>query len=216
MYNDMPVCDLRDIQSVETAKAIKCISDIAVLILPKDAPQDVMEALEAIPKEDIGTVVKLSLADNISVINGLTVLYDGDIPKENPPVYIVNGTLICRTLSPEKNPRVIVNGAIVLHESLKDSVGIQILVQNGVKIYVEFEEYKSYSPDLEVDADFLKYVNPKTLLIAGRDILIDEDVSPEMLLEKSVRLIAGRTIKCPKKLLGIVKSIGIAGKGFEQ
>ena len=217
MYENVPICDLRGVRSVAEAKAIEHICNVAILILPQDAPAEIRTALEAIPMENIATIVRLNSEDdvNICTINGSAALQDEDIP-DKPPLYVVNGCISIRSLSPQKSIQMILNGILILHESLQNKAGVQLLVQNGVKEYADFAVHKTYQMDLTVDADFLKYLNPKTILTAGRDMVIAEDVTPEMLSEKITKLIAGRTIQCPKSLLGLVKSMGVAGAGFGE
>lgn len=52
---NMAVCDLRHIHSAQTAKEITAIKNVALLLLPKDAPEDVSDALQAIPKSNVAT-----------------------------------------------------------------------------------------------------------------------------------------------------------------
>lgn len=59
----MAVCDLRAIKTVEAAKAIDSIESVALLILPKDADQELKTALLAIPKKSIETMLWLEEDD---------------------------------------------------------------------------------------------------------------------------------------------------------
>ena len=48
-YTNMPVCDLRHLNDVNSIRQIEEIRNIALLILPNDASEEVMSALQVSP-----------------------------------------------------------------------------------------------------------------------------------------------------------------------
>jgi len=78
-YRNMPACDLRHLNDVNAVRQIEEISNIALLILPKDAPEEVMSAITAIPKSNIASTIYLDKDDNVQVINGMHEATDSDL-----------------------------------------------------------------------------------------------------------------------------------------
>jgi hypothetical protein len=213
--SDMVICDLRYISSVEQAQAIEKISDIVMLILPKDAPVEVMSAIAAIPKNDIVTEICVSRDAKISTINGSTEINDAYFSNTHESLLVINGMGIITRIKNPCSGTVILNGMMIINENLKDMLNLDFATVNGHIIYAKFDEYKFYGNDFIIDADFLKYVKRNTALIAGNNLNIADDVTVEMLQESGIQPIAGNNVTCRRKIAGYVKSVATAGNNIE-
>lgn len=209
--SDMVMCDLRYVTTIEQAKAIEEISDIVMLILPKDAPDEVMSAISAIPKHDIVTEMQISKDAMISTINGTTEINDGFFGKASESVLIINGIgIVCR-LKKQCSGTVVLNGMLIISENSKDMADFNYASLNGRVIYADFDVYNFQANNSIIDADYLKYAKNKTAMIAGNNIIIAGDVSVEMLQDKDLQLIAGNNVVCRREIAGYVKTIATVG-----
>ncbi len=209
--SDMVMCDLRYITTAEQAQGIEEISDIVMLILPKDAPDEVMSAISAIPKHDIVTEMQISRDAMISTINGTTEINDGFFGKASESVLIINGIGIISCLKKQCSGTIILNGMLIISENSKDRIDFNYASLNGRIIYADFDAYNFHANKFVIDADYLKYAKNKTALIAGNKIIIADDVSVDMLQNKELQLIAGNKVVCRREIAGYVKTIATAG-----
>lgn len=213
--SDMVMCDLRYITTVEQAKAIEEISDIVMLILPKDAPAEVMSAITAIPRHDIVIEIPVSKEAKISTINGSTEINDAYFSSTYESLLLINGMgIITRIVNPCSGT-IVLNGMIIINENVKDMLDLNFASVNGTIIYAKFDEYKFYGNKFVVDADFLKYVKHNTALIAGNKLVIAGDVTVEILQESGIQLIAGNKVVCRREIAGYIKSVATAGNKIE-
>ncbi len=209
-YENVAICDLRNIVSVEQAKQITLISHVAAVIFPEDAPPELREALQMIPMEKVAGTMSLPRETVFSTVNGFGLISEGTVGKDT--LLTVNGKAILYGLSPEKQLRLVVNGCVVLHESLRQHPGIQIIACNGTVGYVDFyPNVKTYS-NIEVDAAMLHYIKPQTTLFTDEDMVIAPDVTAEMLEEKEIFFISGDGIICPAQAAGYVKAFSYADR----
>ncbi len=213
--SDMVICDLRYITTVEQAQAIEEISDVVMLILPKDAPNEVMSAIAAIEKSDIVTEIQISKDALISTINGTTEINDSFFGNASESFLVINGMGIITQLKKQCSGTIILNGMLIINESIKDLINFNYASLNGSVIYAEFEAYKFYGNRFDIDADYLKYAKHKTAIIAGNKINIANDVTVEMLQACELQLIAGNRLVCRRELAGYIKTIATVGNKIE-
>lgn len=211
----MPVCDLRAIKTVEAAKAIDSIESVALLILPKDADQELKMALLAIPKKSIATTLWLEEDDRIETQNGLSYVSAGRLSKEHTTVCIINGIAVVDAIPPEIRAELIVNGMTLLHEDNRKESGLNINTINGMSAYADFDQCITAGDSFEVDMEFLKYAKPKTAIIAGDEIKVAEDVTSDMLAEKIAHLVAGDSVICYKAASGFVRANSTCGDSIK-
>lgn len=205
-YRGLAVCDLRWVKTVEDAGSIDSIEDAVAVVYPKDAAPEVESALRQIPMQNVAAFLTMGEGGKIQTINGKTGVFDSDA-SEDGALLIVNGKAILYPLSPQKKLSLIVNGKVIVHESLKQHDGITFLCVNGKREYLDFSVEKHFE-DLKVTADFLRWLPPKTLLSAD-DVEISLDVPGELLQEKVARLTADE-IRTPRRLLGLVRVLSVA------
>lgn len=209
-YKNMGQCDLRNIQSVEAAKSINEIKNIGVLIIPIDAPDDVMSAIESIPKMNIGSVLRLNKNDKLMMCNGSCVFNKNSFIGDND-VYIINGFAVVESADINKKVKIMLNGVMLIKESEKANCNFEFLQLNGMTTYADFETVKQFPNKILVDAEFLSYLKNKTAVVAGNKIEIAKDVTKEMLQEKEIVIVAGNKIVCDKSILAYLKATAIFG-----
>jgi len=205
-YRNMPACDLRHLNDVNAVRQIEEISNIALLILPKDAPEEVMSAITAIPKSNIASTIYLDKDDNVQVINGMHEATDSDFASDGKTVMIVNGLMLAKDISRETKGAVAVNGVVILHENLRSGCSLTFPMVNGARLFIDYQDYKAAPNDIEIDSEFISYLAPKTLVMAGSSITVEKDVTPEILREKEVKLFAGDCINCYKHVASYIKA----------
>ncbi len=208
---NMPICDLRDFTDLEVIRGIEIIRNVALLVMPKDAPGEVLQALHAIPMQNVAATVSLPRGARVNSVNGVSEIGDGDLSKTEPMALIVNGIAIIPGLSPDVRATLYVNGLVLINEKLRSHPGLEFAMINGLKIYASFDKYKIFPDRVEVDRDFLTWLPVDTAVIAGNRILVAKDVTVDLLQMKRVSFVAGNRIICPKSVLGYIKSVSTVG-----
>lgn len=207
-YENIAICDLRNIVSVEQAKQITKIYHVATVIFPEDAPPELREALQMIPMEKVACTLNLPKETKFSAVNGFGLLSDAAVGKDT--FLTVNGEAIIYEISPEKRLRLVVNGCVILHEGLRQHPGLEIVTCNGTVGYADFyPSVKTYS-NIEIDAAMLRYIKPQTTLFTDEEMVIAPDVTAELLEEKELYFISGGKIVCPSQAAGYVKAFSYA------
>jgi len=214
-YGNMPVCDLRNLNDVEQIKQIEEICNIALLILPKNSSDEVMSAISAITKSNIASTIYLLKEDDVHILNGCTEITDSDFSEEVNTVVVANGVVIIKSISKETKGLVVANGLIVLHESIKSDCSLTFPMMNGVRTYMDFDHYKIFGDEIEIDSEFLSYIAPKTLVIAGNKIVLGKNITTEILREKQVILLAGNQIVCYEDIASYIKATATVGNTIE-
>ena len=210
-YCDMPVCDLRNLNDLEVIRQIELIQDVAVLILPKDASNEAKVAFENIPKEDIASIVYLNSSDQVNVLNGFNVLTENDFSGDRETIYVVNGFVIIESIRKEAKGSVIINGMTIINESIKDQCNITFPMLNGVKLYIDFDAYKFYMNEVDIDSELLSYFKPKTLILCGNAVHIAKEVTVEQLKESGIQFCVGNEITCYQNIAAYIKATATVG-----
>ena len=212
---NLPVCDLRNIKTAEAAKSIEEIANCALVIMPKEGDDDLLNALATIPQKNVASTVSLPASADVSLRNGVVTLTAAMMSSETETYYLVNGITVVEPIPADKKATLVANGVIVMHEKNRAESGLKLGAVNGITAYADFEHSVVQDGSFEIDADFLKYVKPKTLVIAGDSIEIADDVAVENLAEKISFMIAGDSIVCPKAVSGYVRANSTCGDGIE-
>lgn len=208
-YNDMDILDLRQVKSVEALQKIKKINDVSVLVLPTDASPEVQTAIAAIPRNDIGKTIYLKDGEpvpyKVQKANGLFMMEQ--VPKSSV-IIGVNGVCIIPELPGMKEDVSIVlniNGMCLLHPSLRRMDNFELSV-NGMVFYEEFDSSKlKMVPSMDIDAATISYM-PEGMIILGERLSFAEDVTPEMMIEKKLKILAAQRISAYKGLLPYLKA----------
>lgn len=211
-YSNLAFCDLRGVNA-QAARSIDQFHNVAVLIFPRDADVETAAALAAIPCHNVSFLLYLDRQERVSVRNGVCFLDDSDAAPDIESTIVVNGTAFLESLSPNRSLTLYVNGSLIMRPELRDHVGIKIVSVNGAKRVLDFGEVFSENEAMVVDAAFLRYIKPKTILSAGERVQVASDVTLEMLEEKQVFLIAGERIVCHQDVSGYVRTHSDSGEG---
>ncbi len=210
-YSNLPVCDLRHIEDVEAIKNIELIEEVAVLVLPEDADENIKSLLSTIPQKNVATTIYIKKNIDIKVVNGCIEIDNGNFFYGSESLTVVNGIVIVGENAKNLNGKFIVNGMVIINNKIAKACNLQFPMLNGMVKYFDFDSYKIYNNNLTLDADTLKYISPNTLIIVGNTLDICEGVNVEMLSNKNIILIAGNEIKCNKSIAGFVKATAIYG-----
>ena len=198
IYKNLPVLDLRKL-SVEEAKQIEKIENVAVLLLPDDGDPELRSAIAAIPKKNVACTLQVSSQNSCAVYNGIYVGTKEDLSKDQ--IIIVNGAGVISDCPAESRARFIVNGMMVR----KSGVDLNILQLNGLNAAADFENVVTQLEGLEVDRDLLEFSENKTLFLSVDEMKISRDVSKELLLEKQPYFASVAEIQCAKEISAYVR-----------
>ena len=198
IYKNLPVLDLRKL-SVEEAKQIEKIENVAVLLLPDDGDPELRSAIAAIPKKNVACTLQVSSQNSCAVYNGIYVGTKEDLSKDQ--IIIVNGAGVISDCPEESRARFVINGMMVR----KSGVDLNILQLNGLNAAADFENVVTQLEGLEVDRDLLEFSENKTLFLSVDEMKISEDVSKELLLEKQPYFVSVAEIRCAKEISAYVR-----------
>ena len=210
-YQNMPVCDLRNITSAEQARAIEAIENVALLLMPASPDDDLKAALAAIPRKNIAGTANIDENARVSVVNGCTEISDPPAGDDGQAHFLVNGLAAVSSLPEGVTLNLYLNGLAVISSSLKSSGRVALPLLNGSAEYMDFDRCKVFSDSFFMDADTLRYIDSGTLIVSGGDIELDAGITPEMLEERRVSLFAGDDIICPPHLAGYARAKFLSG-----
>ena len=164
IMKNMPIVDLRTITTVEAAQAIEEMKNIAVLILPEDADAAVMNAIHAIPKHNVATVLTLSKNAQVKQMNGQVELTPAVLKQEG--ILLVNGQAIVTGACDECKASLIINGQFIYPKSSP----INTNSVSGQAMSFDYETYVNFNEDTSIDADMMELMEYKTLFLCNGDI----------------------------------------------
>ncbi len=197
---NMPIADLRTINTVEAAKAIEEMHNIAVLILPEDADPEVMNAIHAIPKKNVATVLTLPKDAKVKQMNGQSELTPAVLKQEG--ILLVNGQTIVTGTCNECKSNLIVNGQIIYPKNCP----ITLTSCSGQAMSFDYETYVNFNDDMMIDADMMELMECKTLFLCNGDIRFAKDITVDMLKEKlPCFLFNGDVVVFDKKVAAYLK-----------
>lgn len=202
--------DLRS-YSAAAVGMIKKIRSVGMVILPKDASEEFMEAYGQIDFQAVGSVLTLDKEDMICELNGFSVL-TGDTVKENT-IYVVNGFAVVHSLTSDLVPRFVVNG-FVLKEKNSSA---EFLSVNGKIMEAEDLSKAKIMPDiLKLDTSVLNNLETGSVLVISNNLIVDDYVSEELLKEKNIHFIVGNKILCNKSVYGYIAAHSDVGNKIEM
>ncbi len=213
VYNNMEVVDLRPFKEPAALEKIDEINNVELLVIPSNASGEVQAAIAGIPKNRIGRI--LSLEDDLDIsiqnVNGLHTM--NTIPKK-VTLLTVNGACIIPDLAINEDTPAIylcVNGICLIHKNLKKYPSLECTV-NGLTLYKEFDQDAvKAAVNLELNAEAVSYLMEDAVLMVGNNLRFAEDVTPQMLLDKKVSIVAGNKITAPKHLIPYLSATATVG-----
>ena len=208
VYKNLPVLDLRKL-SVEEARQIEKIENVAVLLLPDDGDPELRSAIAAIPKQKVVCTLQVPSQIPCAVYNGIYMGTKEDLSKDQ--IIIVNGAGVISDCPEESCARFVINGMMVR----KSGVDLNILQLNGLNAAADFENVVTWLEGLEVDRDLLELSENKTLFLSVDEMKISRDVPKELLLEKQPYFVSADKIWCAKEILAYVRLHAQAADGVK-
>lgn len=213
VYNNMEVVDLRPFKEPAALEKIDEINNVELLVIPSNASGEVQAAIAGIPKNRIGRI--LSLEDDLDIsiqnVNGLHTM--NTVPKK-VTLLTVNGACIIPDLAINEDTPAIylcVNGICLIHKNLKKYPSLECTV-NGLTLYKEFDQDAvKAAVNLELNAEAVSYLMEDAVLMVGNNLRFAEDVTPQMLLDKKVSIVAGNKITAPKHLIPYLSATATVG-----
>lgn len=136
IFKDMAVCDLRGYNTAESAGIIKEITDVALVILPKNMDEETKKAFASIKMEDVASTVYADEDCKINIYNGEVILNSGNISGDS--IWVINGTAVIMPLPEDAHVSVIVNGQVYNDISNQDSV--EFLSVNGTMEIIDTKD----------------------------------------------------------------------------
>ncbi len=213
IYSDMVVCDLRHIVTVEQARAIESINDIAILLLPKDSTNEVAAAIAEIERSDIALELHVNENAEICTINGNADIGDISFNEKNEYILIINGFAVLSNIKYNCKISICLNGTLIINEKFlkNNDSNFTFLSINGFLRKASFDDYKYFKGSIEIDADMIKYLPENFTIISMNEIIIDENVTIDILEKSGIKFISQNNIKCKKNISGYIKAFSIVG-----
>lgn len=157
---------------------------------------------------NVASIIEVSYS-KYSVLNGMVTLNDKNVSDDC--LYIVNGIVILETV--EKIPDLCVNGLLLKR---KKSC-YEMTRMNGRSVEVEDNVViKPYPNTIEIDGDTVRSFDYNTLVAAGNNVDIDNNMTEQMLSDKKITFAAGNEVKCGKNILGYVKVNSTVGNKITE
>ena len=178
MYKNQPLCDLRSINSAETAQKIKKIKNVVTLILPDRGSPDLLDALAEIPKENVVSTIFADPDLPVSLYNGSYIMEKSDLLKEQ--IICVNGQCIVPDMLENTKPLLCINGSLIKRPGTQ----LHILSLNGKQHSIDFEHFIEINKDWTFSLNVLELCEYKTLFYCTENVTFSDDISTSMLLEK--------------------------------
>ena len=214
---------LLDLQNftAEALREIKKIESCAMLLVPKNASDEWKNAYAKITIRNVASIIEVSYS-KYSVLNGMVTLNDKNVSDSfyrrafaknvsDDCLYIVNGIVILETV--EKIPDLCVNGLLLKRKKSR----YEMTRMNGRSVEVEDNVViKPYPNTIEIDGDTVRSFDYNTLVAAGNNVDIVDDVTEQMLSDKKITFAAGNEVKCGKSILGYVKVNSTVGNKITE
>ncbi|MDE5985435.1 MAG: hypothetical protein K2H13_09300 [Eubacterium sp.] len=203
------VLDLRRYTS-DALKNVKTINASSV-IMPENPSEELMNAFGNVKYKNINNMLYLSDSKRLITFNGATVLGYENVALNS--IYMFNGMSIVKYIKSDESIEVISNGLIVCSQNTK----INFISQNGLAVYTPFEitNVRLFGHDTKIDSQFIESMPDGSVIAAGHNLIIYNDVTLELLKSKQIYFAAGQKIKCDYNILGYVQTIATAGNKIE-
>lgn len=203
------ILDLRKYtpQALEYVKLLNA----AAVIFSENPDEELMNAYGNIKTKNVATTLYLPDDKKIVTLNGTTMLNQMNYTPN--ALHLINGLSVIQKIENDKPIEIFSNGLTVYD----GSTNINFIVQNGFSVKSPFEilDIKIFSTDVKIDSQFIENLKDNTVIAAGTNIVIYNDVSLELLKSKQLYFVAGNTIKCDYNILGYIQTIAAAGHKIE-
>lgn len=183
----------------------------ACVVFSENPSEELMTAYGNIKTKNVAATLYLPDDKKIATFNGATVLNQMNYTPN--AIHLFNGMGVIQKIESDEPVEIFSNGMTIYDGSTK----LNFIVQNGacVKAPFEIQDVKMFSVNLTVDSLFIENLKDNTVIAAGTNIVIYNDVTLELLKSKQIYFVAGTNIKCDRSILGYVKTIAAAGTRIE-
>ncbi len=199
IMKNMAIADLRTINTVEAAKAIEEMANIGIIILLENGDPEVMNAIAAIPKKNVGNTITLPMDAKIAQMTGEIQFTSAILQKEG--LILATGDCIVPEPVAECNAELHVTGNLIYPKTS----AIKINGITGNSQALDYEHYISIDDDFELDAATLELTDYKTLFEIDGDVRVTKDVTLELLKEKMPYFLVDGNVRCQKEVAAFFK-----------
>lgn len=194
-------------QALENVKMINS----ACVIFSENPSEELMTAYGNIKVKNVATTLNLPDNKKIVTFNGATTLSQENYTQN--AIHLINGLSVIQKIEDTEPISLFSNGLVVYDGNTK----INFVTNNGfcVKVPFEIQDAKIFPADAKIDSLFIENVKDNTVIAAGRNMVIYNDVTLELLKSRKIYFAAGHRIKCDYNILGYIQTIATAGKKIE-
>lgn len=200
---NIAILDLRS-YSADGLKNVR-ILNAAVVILPKEPDEEIMQAYGGIARKNVATEIFAENDAQVHMINGVSEVDCAQCSEHD--IYMINGLAAIRN---EKNraANIIING-LAVYENNKN---INFLNRNGKTVAVDFEieRVKILADKASVDKAFIENIEDGTVVLCSDMLTLEVDITPDILKSRKLFFAAGNTLKCSKRSLSIIQIMSSA------
>lgn len=200
---NIPILDLRS-YSADGLKNVRKLNS-AVVILPKEPDEEIMEAYGGIACKNVATEIFAENDAQVHMINGVSEV---DCAQCNDhDIYMINGLAAFRNAK-ERTANIIINGLAVYEKN----ANLNFLNRHGKTIAVDFEieRVKILADKASVDKAFIENIEDGTVVLCSDMLTLEVDITPEILKSRKLFFAAGNTLKCSKRSLGVIQIMSSA------
>lgn len=197
---NIPILDLRS-YSADGLRNVK-ILNAAVVILPKEPKEAVMNAYGSITRKNVATEIFAQNDAEVHTLNGVSEVDCAQCSERD--IYIVNGMAAVKN-SADRTLNIIINGITVY----ENGANINFINRNGKACAVDFEinSVKILTDKASVDKEFIENIADGTVVLCGKALTLEVDITPDVLKGRKLFFAAGSTIKCAKRTLSIIQTM---------
>ena len=211
VISNVATLDLRPYAIGDSFSSIRKIENVATLIVPKDMDEKAAANFAKIEIKNVASTINLSNDAHLHQINGSNII---DMIND-PGVHIISGIAIIKDVAPNKDIRLMTNGIAVFNTACKDR--LNLIACNGVSHFVDLSgDVKLFPNKTSIDAKSLEYIKDNAVFVAGNKIIIEEDVTSDMLAKKSLQLVAGNKIVCGDAAMAYVRATATVGNKVQS
>lgn len=203
------ILDLRK-YTPQALKHVKMINSSCV-IFPVNPSEELMTEYGIVKVKNVATTLNLPDDKKIVTFNGAATLNQTNYTQN--AIHMTNGLSVIQKIESSEPIEIFANGLTIYDPDAR----INFIMQNGCAVKAPFgiANVKLFASDVKIDSLFIDSLNDYTVVAAGKDIVIYNDVTLELLKSKCIYLVAGNKIKCDYGILGYVQTIATAGNKIE-
>ncbi|MCH5315522.1 MAG: hypothetical protein J1E81_06390 [Eubacterium sp.] len=185
------------------------VINAALVLLPENPTNEFMEAYSNIGVKNIAAEISVDSNKKIYNISGMTELNENNIDYD--AIYTVSGVSLIKNLNNDRPVNVMASGILVYDKF----TNINFINKSGISVELDFEYTKSknFQKDAYLDKHFIELIDD-TVIVGGKDIYFDNDITEEVLFSKNIYFVAGKNIICNKQIKSAVQIKSTVGSKY--